>query len=257
MLAAGTGRAAGLHLNLFRPDLDFTVVGQLRHDLQRCEAGLAAGVGVKGADADQAVDAVLALEVAVGVLALDENGGGLDARFFAGFIVHQLIGVAMALGPTGIHAVEHLRPVLSLSAAGTGVEGENGVVGIVFAGQQRRQTPLADLLFQRVVALNHVGQLRGVILLLCHLAQGQGILPFADQTVMLLDLVLQPLDLLAYLLAALQVVPEAVLLRLLLEGGKLLPGLGDAQRFFQLAQSGLQRQQLLLIFVVFDHCHMW
>ena len=73
---------------------------------------------------------------------------------------------------------------------------------------------------------------------------------------MLLDLVLQPLDLLAYLLAALQVVPEAVLLRLLLEGGKLLPGLGDAQRLFQLAQGGLQRQQLLLVFVVFDHCHM-
>ena len=74
---------------------------------------------------------------------------------------------------------------------------------------------------------------------------------------MLLDLVLQPLDLLADLLAALQVVPEAVLLRLLLESGKLLPGLGDAQRFFQLAQSGLQRQQLLLIIIVFDHCHMW
>ena len=73
---------------------------------------------------------------------------------------------------------------------------------------------------------------------------------------MLLDLVFQTLDLLAHLLAALQIVPEAVLLRLFLEGGQLLAGLGDAQRLFQLAQRGLQRQKLLLIIVVFDHCHM-
>ena len=49
---------------------------------------------------------------------------------------------------------------------------------------------------------------------------------------------------------------KALLLRLLLELGQLLAGLGDAQRLFQLAQRGLQRQKLLFIIVVFDHCHM-
>ena len=73
---------------------------------------------------------------------------------------------------------------------------------------------------------------------------------------MLFDLVLQTLDLTAHLLAALQIVPEALLLRLLLELGQLLPSLGDAQRLFQLTQRGLQRQQLLLILVVFDDCHI-
>ena len=72
---------------------------------------------------------------------------------------------------------------------------------------------------------------------------------------MLLDLVLQALDLLGDLLAPLQIVPEAVLLRLLLELGQLLPGLGDAQRLLQLAQSLLQGQQLLLVLVVFNDCH--
>jgi len=72
----------------------------------------------------------------------------------------------------------------------------------------------------------------------------------------LFDLVFQTLDLTAHLLAALQVVPEAVLLRLLLELGQLLAGLGDAQRLLQLAQSGLQRQQLLLILVIFNNGHI-
>ena len=162
----------------------------------------------------------------------------------------------MALCPAGVHAVEHLRPVLRLGAAGAGVEGENGVVGVIFAAEQCRQTALADLLLQRLVAADDLLQLAGVILLLGHFAQGQGVLPLADQLVVLLDLVLQPLHLTAHLLAALQIVPEALLLRLLLQLGQLLTGLGDAQRLLQLAQGGLQRLQFLFILVVLDNGHI-
>ena len=202
------------------------------------------------------MDAVLALQIAVGVFALNKDGGGLDTRLVTGLVVHELVGVAVALGPAGVHPVQHLRPVLGLGAAGTGVEGENGVVAVILAGQQGGQTALADLFFQRVVTLHHVVQLGGIVLLLRHFAQGQGILPLGHQLVVLFDLVLQTLDLTAHLLAALQIVPEALLLRLLLELGQLLPRLGDTQRLFQLTQRGLQRQQLLLIFVVFDDCHI-
>ena len=66
---------------------------------------------------------MLPAEIAVGVLALDHNGGGLDARLVALLIVHDLIGEAVALGPAGVHPVEHLGPVLGLGAAGAGVEG--------------------------------------------------------------------------------------------------------------------------------------
>ena len=73
---------------------------------------------------------------------------------------------------------------------------------------------------------------------------------------MLFDLVLQALYLTAHLLAALQIVPEALLLRLLLQLGQLLTGLGDAQRLLQLAQGGLQRLQFLFILVVLDNGHI-
>ena len=140
MLTACTAGAAGLHLDVLRTDLDLAVVVQLRHDLQRSEAGLASGVGIEGRNTHQTVNTVLTLQIAVGILPLDEDGGGLDARLIAGLVVHELIGVAVALSPAGIHPVEHLRPVLGLGAACSGVEGEDGVVGVVLAGQQRCQT---------------------------------------------------------------------------------------------------------------------
>ena len=255
MLTACTAGAAGLHLDVLRTDLDLAVVIQLRHDLQRSEAGLASGVGIEGRNTHQTVNTVLTLQIAVGILPLDEDGGGLDARLIAGLVVHELIGVAVALRPAGIHPVEHLRPVLGLGAACSGVEGEDSIVGIVLAGQKRRQTALVDLLFQRLIAGGHLRQLGGVVLLLCHFAQGQCVLPVGHQTVVLPDLALQPLDLLGDLLAALHVTPKALLLRLLLKLRQLLTGLGNGQSLLQLLKGRFQRLKLLFIFVVFNDCH--
>ena len=61
VLAACAGGAVDLHLDVLGADLDLNVLGQLGHDLKRCEARLAAGVGVKRGNAHQAVHAVLAL----------------------------------------------------------------------------------------------------------------------------------------------------------------------------------------------------
>ena len=116
------------------------------------------------------------------------------------------------------------------------------------------QSPL-DLLFEALEE-DDPSQLEEVVLLLGHFAQGQGVLPLGNQLVVLFDLVLQALYLTAHLLAALQIVPEAFLLRLLLQLGQLLTGLGDTQRLLQLAQGGLQRLQFLFILVVLDNGHI-
>ena len=183
--------------------------------------------------------AVFALQIAVGVLTLDHDRRALEVRVLAVEIVEHLEFKAVLVRPLHIHAVEHLHPVLGLGAACTGVEGENGVVGVVFTGQQRCQTALADLLFQVVVTGGDLRQQRGVVLLLGHLAQGHGVLPFGHQPVIFPDAVLQALDLLGHLLAVLDVVPEAVLLRLGLQVLQLLAVLGDTQGLLQLPQGGL------------------
>ena len=90
---------------------------------------------------------------------------------------------------------------------------EDTVVGVIFPGHQRRQTPVGDLLFDGGIALRHIVQQGGVVLLLAHLAHGQGVLPVGHQLVVLFDLALQALNLLGHPLGALDIVPKAVDLR--------------------------------------------
>ena len=255
VLAAGAAGPVDLHLDVLLPDLHGVVVLHLRHDLDGGKRGLPPGVGVEGGDADQTVDAVLALQKAVGVLALDGDGGGLDARLVALLVVQNLVDEAVTLGPAGVHAVEHLGPVLGLGAAGAGVELQNGVVGVVLAGEQGGHPGLLHLLLQAGVFAFQLLQDLGVVLLLAHFAQGGQILPGGDQLLLAGDLVLQLLQALLHLLGALQVVPEAVLGGLVLQAGGLLSGALDVQSGGQLVQLRPQLPQFLFVNVVFDQSH--
>ena len=42
----------------------------------------------------------------------------------------------VALRPSQVHAQQHLGPILALSAAGAGVDGDDGAAGVVRAGEQ-------------------------------------------------------------------------------------------------------------------------
>ena len=156
MLAAGTGGAVDLHLVILGPDVHIlAVVLDFGNDLNGGEGGLTAGVGVKGRHPDQPVDAVLPLQEAVGILTLNEDIRGFQARFVALLIVQNLIGEAVALRPAGVHPVEHLGPVLGLGAAGAGVELQNGigVVLIIVAGEQGLQAAGLHVFRQLLVAV--------------------------------------------------------------------------------------------------------
>ena len=255
MLAAGAAGPVDLHLDVLVPDLHLVVILDLGHDLHGGEGGLPPGVGVKGRDPHQPVDAVLALQEAVGVVPLDGNGCGLDARLVSVLIVQDLVGEVVALRPAGVHAVEHLGPVLGLGAAGAGVKGQNGAVAVVLPGEQRGHPGFLHLFLQRLEAgLQLVQQLR-VVRLLAHLAQGRQVLPLGHQLVLAGDLVLQLLEALLHLLGPLQIVPEAVLGGLVLQLLGLRPGAVHIQRGGELVQLGTQVPELLLIFVVFDQSH--
>ena len=253
LLAAGTGGAEHVHLDVLVAQLDLARVGDLGHDLHGGEARLPAAGGVEGADAHQAVHAVLALEIAVGVLALNLDGGALDARLLAVLPVEQGVGVAVALRPAGVHAVEHLRPVLRLGAARAGVDGEYGVVRVVLAGEQRGK---AHLLQRRLeggeVALQLVEH-AVVVLLYGHLAQHHHVVPLGAQPLIALHLLLELLEALLHLLGVVHVVPEAVLSALGLKGGYLRARVVQLQRLAQPVQRGLERVQLRFVLVKFDY----
>ena len=133
VLAAGARGAVGVDPAIAFVDVDLDAVVDHRIDPDRGEAGVAAGVRVEGRDAHQAMHAQLGLQPAVGVVALDDDGRRLDARFVAGGLFDDLDLELAALGPAYVHAQEHPGPVAALRAAGPRVDFEIGVVGVGFA----------------------------------------------------------------------------------------------------------------------------
>ena len=109
---------------------------------------MAAVVRIERALAHQPVHADLGLEPAVGVVALDAEGGRLDAGHFAAGDLQQLGLPAAVLAPAQVHAQQHLGPVLRLGAAGAGLDVDEGVVGVHLAGEHALEFQLADALLQ-------------------------------------------------------------------------------------------------------------
>ena len=201
------------------------------------------------------MDAVFTFQQSVDILPLDGNGGGFDARLVSVLVVQDFIGEALPLHPAGVHAVEHLGPVLGFGAAGPGVELQNGVAPVVLSGEEGGHPALGGPVLQGGKLGFQLLQNLRVVGLLAHLAKGRQILPAGEQLLLLGDLVLELLEPLLDLLGPLQIVPEAVLGGLVLQAGRLLPGGVHVQGGGQLVQLRLQVPELLLVSVVFNQSH--
>ena len=97
----------------------------------------------------------------------------------------------MAIGPHVVHAVEHLRPVLSLGAACACVECKYGVIGVVLAREQRAKARFLKLLFKLGILALQLGQHRVVVLLDGHFAQRHQIVPARAELFIVFDLGLE------------------------------------------------------------------
>ena len=116
----------------------------------------------------------------------------------------------MALSPAGVHPVEHLGPVLGLGAAGAGVEGQDGVGGVVFPREQGLEPGRLHALHQGLIFLLQFGQQGFVLFLVAHLAQDHHILPGGPALGLGFQLALFLLQLLQHPLGLFRVVPKAV-----------------------------------------------
>jgi len=84
VLTTGTGGTEDLHLIVFRLDLKiFTVVLDLGNHFNGSKGGLAAGIGIKGRYTDQAVNTVLSLQEAIGILTFDDDIGRFQSCLIA------------------------------------------------------------------------------------------------------------------------------------------------------------------------------
>src|SRR5262249_13869191 len=136
VLAAFAAGTVGVHADLFRLNVDFDGVVNFRRNEDAGKGGMAAALLIERRDPDQAVNADLAGQQAVGVVAYHGEGGGLDAGFFRILAFDDVHRKALALRPARVHAQQHLRPILLFRSAAPWVNGYDGVARVVFAGEQ-------------------------------------------------------------------------------------------------------------------------
>ena len=210
VLSAGTAAAVGVPRDVRRADLDLDVVVDDGIGEDRGERGVAPRCRVERGDAHQAVHAVLALEVAVGIGAADLDGGGLDAGHITFLTVKEFHAKVVAFGPTDVHAEEHLGPVAAFGAARAGVDVQDRVEGVLLVAHHVLELQLLHGLHGLVVGLVEL-RFRGV-------ARLQELVDHLQLIIQLGGLVvvghprLDAADFLQQLFGGLRVVPKTVLL---------------------------------------------
>jgi hypothetical protein len=91
------------------------------------------------------VDAALHAQPAVDKPAGDLDRGALDAGLLSRLGVDDVRPETVAFGPAEVHAEEHLRPVRGLRAAGSRADRQDGVLGVVLAGEQEERALALEL----------------------------------------------------------------------------------------------------------------
>ena len=142
VLATGTLGAERVDPDVVPVELDLDVVVGLGQDLDQGERRLAPILRVERADPDEAMDAALGTQPAVGPPAVDRDGHALEAGLLAFLLVEDLGREAVALRPAQVHAQEHLGPVGRFGAAGAGADRQERRALVVLAREQQRG-PLA------------------------------------------------------------------------------------------------------------------
>ncbi len=133
------------------------------------------------------------------------------------------------------------------------MEGEDGVVGIILAGEEGAEAGLLHFFGEGGVLRLQLLEHGAVALLEGHLAQRIEILPALAEAVIIIDLGLERLDALLHLLRIGNVVPEAVALAGSLELLDLLDGGLELQRAAQHLERGLVGIESGFVFFKFKH----
>jgi hypothetical protein len=136
VLAAGAARPVGVDPQVVFVDLDVGLIGQKRGDDHLREGRVPPVSGVERREAYESVDAPLGLEDPVGVLAGDCERRGLEPGLLPGARLDEVGFQAALLCPAEIHPKQDLGPVLRVGAAGAGVDRDDGVAGVVLAGEE-------------------------------------------------------------------------------------------------------------------------
>ena len=93
---------------------------------------MAQAVSVKRRIAQQTMDTVFALEVAIGESAMKPQDNALEPGFLAIVFVQYLGSPLLDLGKSQIHPFQHLRPILGIDATSASVNRQDSAMVVIF-----------------------------------------------------------------------------------------------------------------------------
>ncbi len=131
-------------------DLDVDGFVDLGIDEDAGKGGVAAGIGIEGRLAHQAVHAGFRAQVAVGIVAADLERCGLDAGDLALGFLQDLDPETLVVAVLQVHALEHLRPVLRLGAARAGLDVDEAVVRVERVGEHAPELQRRDIFLEAI-----------------------------------------------------------------------------------------------------------
>ena len=125
--------AEDVDLQICRLNRDLrTVKGDLGEDFHQGERSMPPVRGVKWGQAHQTMDTLLRTQITICIFPSDTDGG----RFYAGFLAFARIQdfglIAILFRPAQIHAHEHGGPILGVCAPCAGVDGQQGIIGVIW-----------------------------------------------------------------------------------------------------------------------------
>jgi hypothetical protein len=109
---------------------------------------LALAAGIKGGYPDQAVNPGFHFHEPIAVDPGHPQGDPFDAGFIAGLEVDELVFESFFIHPPCIHAQQHFSPVLGICSTGSGIDGNKGIPGIIFAIQGDFDGEFLDFFFE-------------------------------------------------------------------------------------------------------------
>ena len=137
VLPAFARGAVGIDTQILLVDIDLDRVIDFRIDGDGRKRRMSTLCRIERRDANEPMYTGFGKHHSVGEVAADDEGRGFDAGLFTSLNFEDSGLVAALLRPSEIHAHQHFRPVLGLGAAGAGMDVDDGIQPIVFAGEKQ------------------------------------------------------------------------------------------------------------------------
>ena len=208
MLTTCTTSSVGINTDIIRLDFNFRIVLNFRHNIAGRKRGLPSACAVEGRHTHQTVNPLLGFQIAIGIFAVHLNGNGFQSGFIAVQHIQYLNLEAFLLRPSGIHAEKHICPVTRLCAARPCMQGNNGIVAVIFAIEHCCNAQCLIFRKEGIVHFLYFFIYAVILLLDAHFDECQNVLVGCYKAFIFADLIFQCFQLLQCFLALFQIIPE-------------------------------------------------